>query len=192
MLGKIVLRLRALFRRSELDRELDEELRFHLEREVEENIRRGMSPERAQRTAMLSFGGVEQIKEECRDVRGVRLLENFWQDLRYGVRMLRKNPGFTFVIVLTLALGIGANTAVFSLTNALLLRAPQGVSRPEEIVQVGRTLNYSDFSTFSYPDYADVRDQNTSFTDLAAYRGTGVYITTGGAPDLLSGTTYSR
>jgi predicted permease len=187
MLDRFVLPLRALFRRSEVERELDEELRFHLEREVEENIRRGMSPEEARHTAMLSFGGVDQIKEECRDVRGVRLWEDFWQDLRYGVRMLRKNPGFTFVIVLTIALGIGANTAVFSLTNALLLRAPQGVSRPEEIVQVGRTLNYSDFSTFSYPDYADVRDQNTSFTDLAAYRETGVDLTTGGAPELLSG-----
>src|SRR5216684_277715 len=108
-------------------------------------------------------------------------MSQLFQDLQYGARVLRKHRGFTFVAVLTLALGIGANTAVFSLTNALLFRVPQGISHPEEIALLGRTTNGSDFSTFSYPDYADCRDQNTSFANLAVYRETGLYLTTGGA-----------
>jgi macrolide transport system ATP-binding/permease protein len=110
-----------------------------------------------------------------------------WQDLRYAARVLLKSPGFTAVAVVTLALGIGANTAVFSLANALLLRPPEGVSRPEEIVMLGRTLAGSDFGTFSYPDYADCRDQSASFVNLAAYREEDLDLTTGGSAELLSG-----
>src|SRR5262249_42919558 len=135
MLNKLRLRLRALFFKSRLEEELNEEVRFHLEREIEENIARGMSPEEARMAALRSFGGVERVKEESRDERGIRFLEEVWQDLRYGARMLLKNPGFTSIAVVTLALGIGANTAVFTLINALLLRALP-VANPHELVVI--------------------------------------------------------
>src|SRR5215471_18771142 len=101
-----------------------------------------------------------------------------WQDLHYAVRGLRKNPAFTLVVILTLALGIGANTAVFSLANALLLRPPAGVSQPDEIVKVDRTFKGSDANAFSYPDYAVCRAQDQSFDDLAAHRDTDTLLDT--------------
>jgi len=106
------------------------ELRFHIEQQTEQNIRLGMSPDEALRAAFRSFGGLEQVKERSRDARGMRWLEELWQDLRYGARMLARNPGFTFVDALSLALGIGANTEIFSLIDAILLKRPP-VRQPE-------------------------------------------------------------
>src|SRR5437016_6818372 len=117
----IPLRLRSLFRWARADQELDDELREHLERKTEEYVAQGMTQAEARRRARLDLGGIEQTKEKCRDARRVNWIQDFVQDLRFGLRILRKSPAFAAAIVVTLALGIGANTAIFTLINALML-----------------------------------------------------------------------
>jgi putative ABC transport system permease protein len=168
MLNKLRLRLRALFFRSKMEEDLDEEVRFHLEREIQENIARGMSPEEARFAALRSFGGVERVKEESRDERGIRLMEEFWQDLRYGARMLLKNPGFTSIAVLTLALGIGANTAIFSVVYALLLR-PLPYHEPDRLALLTNKTSHGR-SGISYPNFSDWRERAQSFEGMTAVR----------------------
>src|SRR5262245_14918985 len=133
------LRLRSLFRRNQVEQELDEELRYHIERQIEENIAKGMTPEEARYAALLALGGVERRKEECRDMRRLRLIEDLAQDVRYGLRTLRKSPGFTAVAAVSLALGIGATTAIFSVVDALMLRRLP-VRNPEQLVMLSRVF----------------------------------------------------
>src|SRR5262245_51671262 len=134
MLRKLFHRLRAQLRRGKIEREMDAEMRFHLEMETAENVRRGMSEEEARRAAVRSFGGVEQVKEAYRDLSRFRRLEEVWQDLRYGVRTLWKRPGFTATAALTLALGIGVNTSLFTLFH--LFDRPLPLKKPGAVVAV--------------------------------------------------------
>jgi ABC-type antimicrobial peptide transport system permease subunit len=187
MLGRIKMVLRALLRRSRAECELDEELRYHIERQTEQNIRLGMSPEEAHDAARKAFGGVEQAKERSRDARGVRWLEDLLQDLRYGARMLMKSPGFTFIAALTLALGIGANTAVFSLVDAFMLRLLP-VKDPEQLVFV-KAISPQGRMTggFSYGIFEQFRDRSRSFSGIFAYDMTRFSATARGQPEMISG-----
>src|SRR5262245_62022133 len=176
MLNKLRLRLRAFFFKSKMEEELDEEVCFHLEREIEENIVRGMTPEEARYAAMRSFGGVERVKEESRDERGVRLLEELWQDLRYGARMLRKNPGFTLIAVITLALGIGANTAIFSVVNAALLRRlPYDATRLVAVESFNPQKAKRAYGA-SPANFWDWQEQSRAFEQLTMYSGGGIWL----------------
>ena len=173
---KFFHRLRTHFRKQELDQELSEELAFHIEQETEENIAAGMSAEEARYAALRKFGGVEQVKEECRDAWGVRFIDTLIQDIRFGLRMLAKNPGFTAVAVLTLALGIGANTAIFTIVNAVMLRNLP-VKNPSQLVlfydgvDTGtHNSNKVPDNAYSYQAWIYFRDHNESFEDLCAFR----------------------
>src|SRR5215475_2606662 len=168
MLSRFKMALRALLRRSQAEREMDEELRYHLEQQTEQNIRLGMTPEEARCAARKAFGGVEQAKERSRDARGVRWLEEFRQDLRFGARMLIKSPGFTLVAALTLALGIGANTAIFSVIEGVMLR-PLPYQGSDRLCMLWKSVpaRNIEWDWTSYPTIRDWREQSKSFEDMA-------------------------
>ena len=161
------LRLRSLLRRNQVEQDLSEELQFHLEQKTQQYMSAGLSPNEARRKARREFGGLEQTKENCRDTRRVNWIQDFAQDLQLGLRMLRKSPGFTAVAILTLALGIGANAAIFSIVNALVLR-PLPVHAPNEVASLAsQPHGLGSSNGFSYPDFEDIRDQATSvFRDM--------------------------
>ncbi len=162
-------RLRALFRRAQQDRELDAEMSAHLELAIEENLERGLSPAEARRQALVRFGGSQQAKETHREARGLPLVESLLQDLRFAFRMLRKSPGFTAVAVVTLALGIGANTALFSVINGVLLN-PLPFPNAGRIVSMFQDKPNFPKGSISYPNFLDWRQDNRSFQAIAAYR----------------------
>jgi putative ABC transport system permease protein len=181
MLNKLMTALRTLLRKSEVDRELDEELRHHLEQQTEQNIRLGMDPEEARYAARKAFGGVEQARERSRDARSLRGFEEMAQDLRYGGRALLKKPVFTLAVIFTLALGVGANTAVFSVFNGVVLK-PLPYKNPDRLVNVRtsdkRGMRYqqggigvqSSFGNISPGGFHDWRERSQSFESISAHR----------------------
>ncbi len=165
-------RLFGLFTRARSEREFAEELESHLAMHIEDNLRAGLSPEEARRLALIKLGGVTLTKERRREQEGLPMLETLWQDLRFGLRMLGKNPSFSLIAILTLALGIGANTAIFSVVNALLLR-PLPYHAPEQLAKVfqsqpdpakGRVP-----SNWAYPRFEILREDNRSLAAVAGF-----------------------
>jgi predicted permease len=164
-------RLRALWRnliqRNRVERDLDDELHAAFETLVSEQLQAGMTPAEARRAATLELGRIDSIKTQVRDMRGGAGLETLGRDIRFGARMLHRSPLFTFTSVLSLAIGIGATTTMFSLVNALLLR-PVEVAEPHRLVEVGRTTQFGRGTAFSYPAYQRLRDENTAFSGILA------------------------
>jgi putative ABC transport system permease protein len=162
-------RLHALARRESLEQTMDAEMRYHIECETTDRIRQGMTPDEARRSAMRDFGGIERHKEDARDVRGVRPLDDSARDARYAVRILRKNPGFTTAVVVTFALGIGCTSAIFSLVNGILLR-PLPYAQPNELAALWtrNAARGAEHNVVSVQEFEAWRDGARSFSEIAA------------------------
>jgi putative ABC transport system permease protein len=193
VLSDLLYRLRALLRRDSVEAELDEELRAHLDHQVEKYVQSGLPVEEAKRRAKLEFGGLDQVKEECRDARGVNFIETTLQDVRYGSRKLARSPGFTAVAVATLALGIGANTLIFSVVNAAILHPLpfRDANRLVTLWATSPTIGFSGPGTLTDPDYMEWRKQNGVFSEIAAFRGQPSNLTGVGEPARLTGVAIS-
>jgi predicted permease len=180
------LRMRSVLRRGRVERELDKELRFHLDRQTEENIAAGMTPEAARSAALLKLGGVTQIEEECREMRRTDLIENVMHDLRYAIRTMAKSPGFAVVIVLTLALSIGANSAIFSVIDGVLLKR---LPYPQQDRIVRFFLSSRTFPKFPVNawDFLDFRARNRSFGSMAIMTRNDVQLSGTGEPQRIVG-----
>lgn len=189
-LSTLKRRWHALFHKQELENELDEELQYHLERDIEQHIQSGMTRAEARYAALKQFGGLMQAKEKSRDARGVGFIENTLQDARYSLRLMIKNPAFTLVVVLTLTLGIGANTAIFSFANGILLR-PLPYPDSDRLVVLDETALKRGITSMSvsYPNFLDWREQNTVFEDIGTDYGTSRFSLSGvGQPETIRGT----
>jgi predicted permease len=168
-LRRISLRLRTLLQRERVERELEEEFQFHIEQRTELEVARGLSPDEARSAALRAMDGLERRKDECRDVRRVNFIDNLSRDLRYAGRSLRRSPGFTATAVLTLALGIGANTAIFSIVNVFLFR-PLPVKDADRMTVIAvQTGASGDPGQVSYLDYLDYREHSDAFTDITGF-----------------------
>src|SRR5262252_7555220 len=167
-LRQFVFRLRSFFRRSQLDRDLEAEMSSHLELAIEENLQRGLSPDEARRQALVRFGGSQQTKEQHREARSLPFLETLFQDLHFAFRVLRKSPGFSAIAILTLALGIGASTAIFSVVDAVLLR-PLPYPNPQQIVSLSELSANGHRMHLADPNFLDFRGQNHTLAGLADF-----------------------
>jgi predicted permease len=165
LLRVLLHRLFGIFRKQKLEHELDEEIQAHLDMQVEDNVRRGMTLEEARYAARRSFGGVDQIKEVYRDRRGLPVVETILQDVRFAIRVLRRSPVYTAVLVLTLAIGIGANTAIFTLVDAVLIKMLP-VRDPEQLVAIDTFNQRGERINFSYPLFEQLRDRTQTFTGV--------------------------
>jgi predicted permease len=179
-------RLGGLFGKEQRDRELEAEMASHLAMHIEDNMRAGMTAEEARRQALLKLGGIDQTKERYRARRGVPWLDTLLQDVRFGLRMLRKNPGFTAVAVITLTLGIGANTAIFSVVDAVLLN-PIPFPQPDRIVNLHEGTALVPDSSISYPNYLDWQRESHSFEGIGVWRIDDFTLTGSGEPERLRG-----
>src|SRR5579864_3842725 len=174
-----------LFRKGQMESELQKELRYHFERQVADNVRAGLDPAEARRQAALKFGGLEQFKEDCRDARGTEWLESALQDIRFALRTLRKSPAFTITAILTLALGIGANTAIFQLLDAVRLRSLP-VQNPNELALIKLSpFNasgsfYSRYSFSTNPQWEQIRAQQQAFSGIFAWGPEQINLARGG------------
>jgi predicted permease len=175
-----------LLRRKQMDEQLEKELRFHLEQHTADLIARGYDPAEARRQARLGLGGPEHVKEECRDARGTRWLEDLWQDLRYALRTLRQRPGFAVVALATLALGIGATTVMFTVINGVVLK-PLPYAEPERLVSLHeQTERYGD-ATFAYFNFLDCQRESRALAPMAAWRFAAGTVSEPGEAEYVSG-----
>src|SRR5205823_4902855 len=173
-------RVAALFRRRRLEKDLDDELRSHLEMAIELNVRKGMAPADARREALRSFGGVEQTKEIYRDQRGLPMIETTLQDTRFGIRMLRRSPGFSILAILCLTLGIGANAAVFSWIEGILLRPyPLVVDQDRIVAMAGTSRGGQGYADLSWPDWLDFQRNSTLVESFIGDKITGTQLSIG-------------
>jgi len=185
-----------LIRRSEMEETLEKEMRFHLEQHMSALIARGIDPAEARRRARIALGGPEQVKEECRDARGTRWLEDFWQDFRYALRTLRQRPGFAAVALLTLALGTGATTVMFTVVNSVLLK-PLPYREPDRLITLDEQTDkvtssiWGNIWAFAYPNYLDCKRESRSLA-MSAWRYNGSTVSVNREVEYVDGieTTY--
>jgi predicted permease len=196
---KLTLRVRSLFRKDEAERDLQDEIQFHLQNQIDDNIAKGMTAKEARRVALISLGGMEAVKEKCRDERDVSYLQNAAQDLRFGFRMLRRNPGFSILAVLCLTLGIGANAAVFSWIEGLLLRPFPLVAHQDRMVAVASTARGTGHKEaaaettddVSWPDFQDFQKSCTLFDAFIVDRIMGTSLSIGDRAEWVGGSVIS-
>jgi putative ABC transport system permease protein len=183
--SRISSRWKATLRRTRMESEMDAELRFHIETVADDLVRSGVPRAEAERRARIEFGGIERVKEEGREARGVRLLDELVQDFRYGQRVLRKSPGFAAVAVLTLALGIGATTAIFSVVNAVLLR-PLAIADPSRVVYLQEQLKSTSMGV-SVGNFNDIKNQSISYAEISCSNFASFNLETRGTPERVDG-----